>query len=256
MSLTPNWSDLGEPRPRSISGPYTAIAWPQCDDRIVFVEPIADSFDALSAASCFGRRTCRTFLTMDRGEWVERLGAMLALVGRVQDIGHDELGFHLTRRGAPSAGAIHPIHIVLNLPYEQIWRRYCPMSHSLISLRSQLTPTEVRTSARELLDAPRAALVQFIAEPGMTASKYDDGQSLVWRDAGALQASICFAAQVVGLGVCLLGLTGERWARRLVDQAQLHGVGLAFLGRAPAQEGNSCCGDLGPVAYQASHGPR
>jgi hypothetical protein len=70
-------------------------------------------------------------------------------------------------------------------------------------------------------------VLAFVAEPGRTAAKYEDSDSLVWRDAGVLQGMLCAVAPAVGLEVCLLGPTGDEWVSRLAGEGQLRGVGLA-----------------------------
>ena len=41
------------------------------------------------------------------------------------------------------------------------------------------------------------------------------------------------ASTGLGLGTCLLGMTGQAWAARLADQGQLAGVGALWVGRRP-----------------------
>ena len=82
----------------------------------------------------------------------------------------------------------------------------------------------------KLLHAPEATLFLFAAEPGMTAAKYGDPLSLVWRDAGVLLGYLAAAAESIDLRLCPLGVTGDPWVRRLVDQAGLAGVGTALVG--------------------------
>jgi hypothetical protein len=162
------------------------------------------------------------------------LGEVLSMCCGAQDVGADSLGFPLSRRPAPSAGAIHPIHLVVNVPPESAWYRFDPMRRQLIGLPTTVRAIDVRAAFDEVLPAAHAALMLFVAEPGMTAAKYEHFASLVWRDAGVLQGVVSLAAEALGLGCTLLGVTGDPWSAQLLDQPGLHGVGAAFVGRPAA----------------------
>ena len=85
----------------------------------------------------------------------------------------------------------------------------------------------------EVIDAPNATLLLFVAEPGMTGSKYEDAASLVWRDAGVLLGAIAMAAEALALNFSPMGVTGEPWTSHLILGAPLVGVGAAFVGARP-----------------------
>jgi hypothetical protein len=54
---------------------------------------------------------------------------------------------------------------------------------------------------------PPAALVA-VAHIERTLSRYDEGMSLLWRDAGALLATLHLSATELGLASCIVGATG------------------------------------------------
>ncbi|SEM10533.1 hypothetical protein SAMN05518845_11692 [Variovorax sp. YR750] len=83
----------------------------------------------------------------------------------------------------------------------------------------------------ELIAAPVATLLLLVAEPGKTAAKYFNSESLVWRDAGVLLGYLSLAAEALGLAFVPLGITGDPWAGKLVDESGLAGVGAALVGR-------------------------
>ena len=72
----------------------------------------------------------------------------------------------------------------------------------------------------------------LVAEPGKTAAKYANSESLVWRDAGVLLGYMSVVAEALGLGFCPLGITGQAYVSALSADARLTGVGLAVVGRA------------------------
>ena len=73
-------------------------------------------------------------------------------------------------------------------------------------------------------------LVGFIAESGKTASKYENPESLVWRDAGTLLGYMSLVAEALRLQFCPLGLTGDpELGDVLAPQSGLHGAGLSIV---------------------------
>lgn len=222
-----DWIGLGNPYPLPSPKAHTPLEWPV--GAVVPLPPASDvparSFDDVVNA----RRTRRSFSALEPGS----LSALLSLTCRVQQLGGAELGFPLTRRPAPSAGAIHPLHLIVLEPDHVEWNRYDPFRHALIKLPTTVDALLVRREMEELVAAPAATLLLFAAEPCMTAAKYANPWSLVWRDAGVLQGCLSLAAEALDLSFCPLGVTGEPWTSRLLDQPGLVGVGAAFVGATP-----------------------
>lgn len=221
-----DWPDLGQPAPREEIKPHQPLAWP-AGQRIPIGEVTAAVQQSEVARFLKSRRTLRDFGAMspsDLGDWLD-------LSCRVQQVQRSGLGFDLSRRPAPSAGAIHPIHLVFAFPEETLWRRYDAVDHALLTFSSRLDALEVRSGMQAVLAAPHATLILLAAEPARTDAKYSSAASLVWRDAGALLATMGIAAHALSLAFCPLGVTGEPWTSRLLEEKGLVGVGAAFLGR-------------------------
>jgi hypothetical protein len=159
-----------------------------------------------------------------------QLDALFTLTCKVTDAADDRLGFPQAHRPAPSAGGIHPIHVVINLPEDEAFLRYDPANHGFRVLRTDLASRLVRREVGDLVDAAHAAVLLFVAEPGMTAAKYSNADSLVWRDAGVLLGAFCYAAEALEMNCVPLGITGEPWVTQLNPAPGLAGVGVALLG--------------------------
>lgn len=227
-----SWPDLGNPTPREQPQPCQSVAWP-LGGRISL-----DSFSSdLSCATEVDqflrtRRTERKIGVISHAE----LGAWLDLSCRVQLVQGSACGFDISLRPAPSAGAIHPIHLVFCAPGDGVWRRYDGVDHTLVEVTSSLDARDAHRAMQEVLPAPEATLILFAAEVGKTAAKYDNPASLIWRDAGALLAVMGLAAHALSLGFCPLGVTGEPWVGHLLQQQGLFGVGAAFVGTRTTPE--------------------
>ena len=218
------WVDLGNPyllaEPRS----YQPLRWPT-GKRIELVDQVPSEARGF-AQIALERRTRYGFGPVS----LDSLGSLFLLTNRVQSLGTQQLGFALSKRPAPSAGAIHPIHIVVHVGRNGGWYRYDPVDHVLIELSSSIQPQTVRAAMNQIVEGGDAALVLFVAEPGKTFAKYGDACSLVWRDAGVLLGYFSLAAEALDLSFCPLGVTGEPWGGRLINEAGLIGVGAAFVG--------------------------
>ncbi len=218
------WLDLQNPRPRSEPLQYVPVVWPTSallplpDNLLPDTPPFASVVES--------RRTRYSFTALPD----EQLAALMNLTCRVKATLAGPLSFPQSYRPAPSAGAIHPIHVVLHRPGDDDLYRYDPNEHGLLQLNTSLDVTTLRATMHEVIDAPNATLLLFVAEPDMTASKYENATSLVWRDAGVLLGIFSMAAEALSLSFSPMGVTGEPWASRLVPGAPLFGVGAAMVG--------------------------
>jgi len=229
------WLDLGNPVPRTAPRPYVRLQWPTGDGAVPVnaPRPVTDAqfFEVLAR-----RRSCREFAPVPLESMVAMIGQLLWASCRLEVSGNDSLGFPISRRPTPSAGAIHPIHIIVNIPGFEYWHRFDPDRGQVVELRTSVRVEDVRSSLEAVLCAPDAALMLFVAEPAMTAAKYEQSASLVWRDAGVLQGILTVTAEALNMGCVLLGVTGDPWSSQLLAQRGLQGVGAAFVG-LPAGRG-------------------
>jgi len=218
-----NWIHLGNPVPRAKSEPYEPIRWPRFDERRLpeMADPGTSFAEVVS-----GRRSHRDFADLP----IEKLGSLLKLACKVRGRLGSVQGLTQSTRPAPSAGALHPIHVILHRSGEELWQRYDPYNHSLVGLQANHSPSNVRDSLAEVLVGGDATLMLFVADPDLTFAKYEQACSLIWRDAGVLQGVFSLAAEALGLHWCLLGVTGEPWASGLIQEHPLVGVGAAYVG--------------------------
>lgn len=219
------WINLGDPRPRESFRQYEPIQWnvgeilPLPASSAPLTQSFSEVLDARISSHQFG--------DVD----IDQLGAFLWHSCRTRGMGKSDLGFDLEHRASPSAGAIHPIHIVVKRPRDNRWWLYRPQNHELSELmESDIKLVGLNALSQKVLNSDHATRILFLAEVGKTLSKYQNGCSLIWRDAGVLLAVMALTATAQGLNFCPLGITGEPWASNLADQGKLAGVGLALLG--------------------------
>lgn len=224
MRLDMTWIDLGNPIPLDVIGRYEPYKWPTQDIEYL-TTPTQLELQTLDKL-ILSRRTRRTFGPLPR----EKISQLLWLSCRTVSKGDERLGFPITQSPAPSAGAIHPIHLVLG-DQNNDWRRYDPDQHRLTSLGlAGNMLAGLRQSIEHVVHPEDGTVLLFIAEPGKTDAKYASGNSLIWRDAGVLIGHMALVAEALQLNFCPLGITGEPWIRKLDMQRQLAGVGVALIG--------------------------
>jgi len=164
---------------------------------------------------------------------LEDLASVLVSAGRIIDWAVAPDGYVTTRRPVPSAGARHPLDLYLlvsevhGLP-PGAWR-FDALRCELVETALAHQPALDQLSEVLRAPAPPAALVA-VAHLQRTLSRYPTGISLLWRDAGALLATLQLSATDVGLASCIAGTCGvlvDETAQGVLD------VGALLLG-APA----------------------
>ena len=222
------WISLGSPIPRQEPLTYSPRVWP-ITESVRLPPGASDIPDLLVSRS--SRRSRRAFAPVS----LEQIGQLFWRTARCQRTTDSPFGFQLQQRAVPSAGAIHPIHLLAQMPGDtSAWARYNPLTHALDLIGSSAGVLDpLRKHADEVVLAEPGILLVFVAEPQMSSAKYENPESLVWRDAGVLQGALAIASEDLGLNFCLLGITGDPWVGLLSEQCQLIGVGLAALGARP-----------------------
>ncbi len=222
------WATLGNPVPRQDPRPYTPWQWP-----VVHSIALPAALGAVSQwlEVPLQRRSRRDFAAID----MQALSTLLWHTVHCQRTAESSMGFSLQQRPVPSAGAIHPVHLLIQLPLEGgQWARYNAMTHALDVLGNASNVLQgLCEEACQVIRTRPGSLLLFVAEPAMTAAKYENPCSLIWRDAGIMQGALAIAAEALALNYCLLGITGDPWVGRLSEKCHLVGVGLAALGARP-----------------------
>ncbi len=227
-----DWIDLKSPSPKPTPEAYAPFTWPA--GRYRALEPVIENDGpskvptALGALQLLDRRRSQRSFTHLRPE---ELSALLWFSARTQATANSNLGFQLEQRPSPSAGAIHPVHVLVLIPGDTEWCRYDGRANALIEVPGSSDILQgLSVQMESMVPAPEATKTLLVAEPGKTQAKYFNHESLVWRDAGALLATMGIVAEALNLSYCPIGSTGEPWASMLSSEGNLVGVGAALVG--------------------------
>lgn len=134
----------------------------------------------------------------------------------------------------PSAGGLATIDtFILNILGEEgkifFYNRY---RHSLneLEVEDKYIHTILNLS-QKVIDSTNATQFIFGAQTKNLFSKYEDAESLLWRDAGAIYMAMGFMAEALCLNSCSLGITYEpALAKGLGCEGSLLGVGGVLIG--------------------------
>ena len=164
---------------------------------------------------------------------IEKLSEILFHAVKPYTICKDDYDMTVYRSASPSAGGRHPIDILVGLP-ENEGRRlflYEPLSHLLrrldISVKLQ---HEFFDDIDQTLPLGDSVLIWFSIQYMRTASKYNDYESLVWRDAGAQLCCLQQVAKYVGLDSCPIGYLAEDTFNRMFNSDSLVSGGGMIIG--------------------------
>lgn len=129
-----------------------------------------------------------------------------------------ENGYLFSHRPSPSAGAIHPIDIIIHQPSNSVLEYYNPFEHCLYPLDFPDNIVSAFLDHVALAFPDRdGVLMWFVGHGYRTAAGYTNHESLVWRDAGALIQTIQLTAVSLGLVSCPVGSLAEPFIGQLFN---------------------------------------
>lgn len=169
----------------------------------------ANLFDVLNR-----RRSYRVFESLT----VEEVSAILWFSSKVKTISVELTGYISTQRPSASAGARHPIDILVASKFHNSLFTlfyYNPFDHSLSKLSiDEAVVDEFIVHLRTVINFKEGTILWFVAHPDRTEAKYENFQSLIWRDAGALIHSVQIACTAFNFRSCPFGTLAEPFVSR------------------------------------------
>jgi SagB-type dehydrogenase family enzyme len=217
---------LADPRPRKKPKPVPASGGYKTTAKFYLPRPEVKankSFFKVLAA----RASRRSFAHMPD----EKLAAFLWYSAKALTLSQGPHNIFCQHRFVPSAGGLHPIDLIVIDVHEQSASVYDPIAHALCKLDA--TEEKVATFlaySQEVLNPGSGTIIWFAARPEKVSAKYTDELSLIWRDAGALIASMYLIAEALSLNCCALGNLGSLELQTLTDNPAVIGTGGCIIG--------------------------
>lgn len=189
-----------EPRPL-VGAQLGAPAWPD-----------ADTIYRLDPPKAFPQRDLLDILRSRRSRsggqaHIDLIGTILHYSTELREKRKDGRFGYWESRTSPSAGGIHGVRICLiPITSTKPLGLYLPDEHALASVNE---PALVRKEAVRLLDDLQLShagyLLQLVANVRSYAERYENSETLLLRDAGALCMTITLVAKAVGASSRVLG---------------------------------------------------
>lgn len=150
------------------------------------------------------RRSAKPKRSLSQNE----VGEILLYSNRIEAFFEDESGFIQSLRVSPSSGARHPIDLLvcnLGVPEEGIMY-YNPLDHSLNNLKLETVDLiHFMEDVQKNTEMHTGTLIWFAIQFEKTASKYENPESLYWRDLGALLYCIQLVSTFYNYKSCPIG---------------------------------------------------
>jgi hypothetical protein len=138
-----------------------------------------------------------------------------------------------SRRPSPSAGALHPIDLLVLWPGRRSTLFLYDAAHHLLHKLAVQSPAllyGLTRSSRDILPDGEGVLLILIGDMAKVASAYEHPQSLLWRDAGALLQTLNLTASAYGQAFCAMGVLGNEVLPAIGAPPQSCALGVAMLG--------------------------
>jgi hypothetical protein len=215
-----------DPLPKSLPENAPPIPWPV--RRVLQCPPINPPPTSSFTTVFEDRRSVRTMTAAPLREIIN----VVAYATRARFVLAEDT-LQRTRRPSPSSGALHPIEVVI-----VDWRgaprimHYDPLAHQLDILvpKGLNNLYELAHAAGEIVPHARGTTVVLLADAARVAAAYDNPQSLLWRDAGALLQTLFLAATAFRLAFCPLGILGHEVVQALGLKKRITAAGVAMIG--------------------------
>jgi SagB-type dehydrogenase family enzyme len=230
-------SDMGHTRAPTFASPRPRARWLKL---AAFEYPLAqasylDRPKAIPRQSfvsvLLARRTRRKFLHLPD----ERLATLLWFAVKTRAVGvHNSTVIHQFR-SAPASGAVHAVDILVLRRIRGRWDAflYDPGAHALVEilvLRNQLAA--LLREVEKNLRIGAATVLWMVGDLNRLRARYVNEQSLIWRDAGALLATICLTAEALRIAACPLGSLAEPHVTRMLGgEGKVLSLGGLLVGR-------------------------
>ncbi len=218
---------MKNPTPRSVAEHFLPFIYPTNQKTFlnrIFPQKKIDFIDVITT-----RKSSNKLLPISN----EDLAELLYYTAKVHSLHQTDSGFFITKRMTPSAGARHPVDLLIS-PFanSRVLSYYNPVDHSLNEvLIDRFLANNFFDEVNENASIQEACLIWFSIQQQKTSSKYENAESLYWRDAGALLYCIQIVATFLNLKSCPLGTLAANSFYSLFETESLLSGGGILVGK-------------------------
>lgn len=211
-----------DPRPKTNEETVPSFSYPG-NEKVFFKKP-----DVFVNRSFFEVATERTSQRKFSALPESRLAQLLWYSAKVISTHSQANGYILSHRPSPSAGARHPIDIIVSMPSkERKLEYYNPFDHSLtVVTTDQILVDNFVDHINQCMEIQEGTIIWFLAHQVRTGAKYDNPESLVWRDAGALIYCMQIVCAALNLSSCAIGTLADPHIKILFGEEVISAGGI------------------------------
>ena len=196
---------IKEPLPR-----HAPLAWAPHQFDVVKTEVLARPCDPSSRtfADVIARRRSTVGDPINFSLVAELLWYAVAWKGHAPS---GRAGLPIAWSASPSSGGLQSISVICIPDDSSAPRLYDPKNHAFLLLRAsgERVCLENRAAVLSVTGSQDGCTLRLIGDRSKLFAAYENAESLLLRDAGALLATICMCAEWLGLSACPLGFLGD-----------------------------------------------
>jgi len=134
----------------------------------------------------------------------------------IDQAGIGRAGIQINKRASPSAGGLHCIQIICQMSREnEAPRLYLPRHAFAVLNDRTMAAAENRAEVERVISSASGCTLRFVADLQKADAAYANAESLLWRDSGALAATICLVSEWLGVSSNVLGFAGTEFAKMI-----------------------------------------
>lgn len=218
---------MRNPTPKGQPDIFTPFIYPVSIKQKLEIPNSKFNKDFLSVVT--NRRSDKDFAGLSISEIAE----LLYWSNKIQSFQVDEIGFILSKRTSPSAGARHPVDILVSpAATNRQLSYYNPIDHTLRELLiAEQKLNDFLNEISKNISIRNACIFWFSIQHEKTGSKYENPESLYWKDTGALLYCIQLIATYLGYKSCPLGTLATTSFNNLFNSSKIISGGGILLGK-------------------------
>ena len=174
------------------------------------------------------RKSTRDFIRTD----LKDLYPLFHHSNRTKKVMKDPFGNKLEGRNYPSPGALCSIHCILSPLNSQEWFVYNPSIDAFDEI--EIIDEDIykfKEVCGELINVNKDAwLIWYVCDTDLLNLRYENSETLAFRESGHISATQSLVAEYLGLGFCALGFTGYHLAGKIANDRRFIGVGTSLVG--------------------------
>jgi SagB-type dehydrogenase family enzyme len=214
-----------EPRPREN---YSEVSFDWALEFPLELLPAPPVVEDCSIFAVLSKRVSRRSFERLR---LEDLSNILWHTSKTYEVKSRQPGPDWEHRPLPSAGGCHVVRIIVVRKSEEGFSAaiYDSRAHGLRALPTSMGAQAIYSEVSSVIPVEAGTVLLLAIDSARLNCRYENWESLAWRDSGIVSAGISLVATALGLSCCIVGCTG-RSSMKTIPNVELVAAGAIILG--------------------------